>query len=660
MQNYRWLLLVGLLSVAVSAIISCEGVKKEYSRHEVLAEIAMLEDQRWVDTTMTAAWVVDSDSLIRRKATYMIGIVGDSLYRPFLQTLLDDSCRSVLLQAVFAAGQMRDSASSARLMAYSESSDSTLQAYSIDALSKIGSRDAICRLVEIVADSLSPSWLRAFTAQCMHRLTDEDSKVALLDLGRIENNQIREKVYYALLRRADSTMQVLFKIGLQDTLEQIQIYSVIGERRLNDSTAIDRIAARLQKDNWRLKYHTLNTIGALSLVELVKAVSNLLDEREHVYVRQAAIRALGNLGSASVELRLRPLLSADDPNLAAEALVALSRIKGEAFLSEIDEFGQSANPRLRAAAVQSYGLIGSDSALIALVAMYGDDSPQVRVEVLDQVYSLEQDSLAVALTEMALNDSDLVPVVRACSYIGSTRAEGLIPQMSRLFDRDFGLATFEVRTSVLDALLEFGDSLAVSDEISAAVLSGRQDSHFTVRKRSRELAERLGLPSDIRSPHYATGVSIANYKDFFERYDKNPKAILQTSKGKITIELYYQSAPKTVINFIELAEAGYYDTLAWIRVVPDFVIQDGCPRGDGWGGPGYEIRCEYNDRHYEMGSVGMATSGKDTGGSQYFICQSPQPHLDGRYTLFGQVIDGMNVATLVEVGDTIYSVKIVE
>ena len=85
------------------------------------------------------------------------------------------------------------------------------------------------------------------------------------------------------------------------------------------------------------------------------------------------------------------------------------------------------------------------------------------------------------------------------------------------------------------------------------------------------------------------------------------------------------------------------------------MIQDGCPRGDGWGGPGYEIRCEYNDLPYNTGSVGMATSGKDTGGSQYFICQSPQPHLNGRYTLFGNVIEGMDVVEKIEIGDLIKS-----
>jgi cyclophilin family peptidyl-prolyl cis-trans isomerase len=90
--------------------------------------------------------------------------------------------------------------------------------------------------------------------------------------------------------------------------------------------------------------------------------------------------------------------------------------------------------------------------------------------------------------------------------------------------------------------------------------------------------------------------------------------------------------------------------------VPNFVVQDGCNRGDGWGGPGYTIRCEYNDLTYERGMVGMALSGKDTGGSQFFFCHAPQPHLDGRYTIFGRVTKGIEIVDLIQVGDK-YEIK---
>jgi cyclophilin family peptidyl-prolyl cis-trans isomerase len=126
------------------------------------------------------------------------------------------------------------------------------------------------------------------------------------------------------------------------------------------------------------------------------------------------------------------------------------------------------------------------------------------------------------------------------------------------------------------------------------------------------------------------------------------------------MELYFDAAPLTVYNFMKLAQSGFYDNLAFFRVVPNFVIQGGDPRNDGWGGPGYTIRSEYNNITYNRGSIGMATSGKDSGGSQFFITLSPQPHLDARYTLFGKVIMGMEVVDRIERGDKILRVKIMK
>jgi cyclophilin family peptidyl-prolyl cis-trans isomerase len=141
---------------------------------------------------------------------------------------------------------------------------------------------------------------------------------------------------------------------------------------------------------------------------------------------------------------------------------------------------------------------------------------------------------------------------------------------------------------------------------------------------------------------------------------KNPTALIHTRKGDIRIELLATDAPMTVDNFIRLVRGGFYNGLAFVRVVPNFVIQGGDPRGDQNGGPGYQIRDEINLRRYETGTVGMALSGKDTGGSQFFITHSPQPHLDGGYTIFGQVIEGMDVVNHIARGDRIERVEIIE
>ena len=140
------------------------------------------------------------------------------------------------------------------------------------------------------------------------------------------------------------------------------------------------------------------------------------------------------------------------------------------------------------------------------------------------------------------------------------------------------------------------------------------------------------------------------------------KAIIQTKKGDIELELFEKDAPNTVANFVKLINEGFYDGLTFHRVIPDFVIQGGCPRGDGTGGPGYTIKCETkgNPNKHGTGALSMAHAGKDTGGSQFFITHSPQPHLDGVHTVFGKVTKGMDVVNKIQAGDVMEKVIVVE
>ncbi|MGD1952828.1 MAG: peptidylprolyl isomerase [Leptolyngbyaceae cyanobacterium] len=135
------------------------------------------------------------------------------------------------------------------------------------------------------------------------------------------------------------------------------------------------------------------------------------------------------------------------------------------------------------------------------------------------------------------------------------------------------------------------------------------------------------------------------------------KAIMETEKGTINIDFFDNDAPNTVANFVKLAKDGFYDGLNFHRVIPNFMIQGGCPKGTGTGGPGYQIKCEINPNKHEAGSLSMAHAGRDTGGSQFFICHSPQPHLDGVHTVFGKTAD-MNVVNAIAGGNKIVSVTI--
>jgi cyclophilin family peptidyl-prolyl cis-trans isomerase len=179
-----------------------------------------------------------------------------------------------------------------------------------------------------------------------------------------------------------------------------------------------------------------------------------------------------------------------------------------------------------------------------------------------------------------------------------------------------------------------------------------------IRLAARETALRTGvLPAEL----IPTAASLRATLPARERAREQPPLQLPfdppdvrcvTEQGEVVIDLDGEIAPNTAATFLALIERGFYAGLTFHRVVPDFVIQGGCPRGDGWGGPGFNIRSEWSDVPFERGTVGIAHSGKDTGGSQWFVCQSAQPHLNGRYTVFGRVAAGMDVVDRIQPGAT--------
>ncbi|WP_169784234.1 peptidylprolyl isomerase [Campylobacter curvus] len=145
---------------------------------------------------------------------------------------------------------------------------------------------------------------------------------------------------------------------------------------------------------------------------------------------------------------------------------------------------------------------------------------------------------------------------------------------------------------------------------------------------------------------------------------KSRFAVLSTEKGDITLELFADEAPQTVANFVELIKSGFYNGLNFHRVIPNFVIQGGCPNGNGMGGPGWHIKCECDGQKvkHERGSLSMAHAGRDTGGSQFFICHSSQPHLNGVHTVFGKCAneESLKVLDSIRQGDKIISAQIKE
>ena len=229
----------------------------------------------------------------------------------------------------------------------------------------------------------------------------------------------------------------------------------------------------------------------------------------------------------------------------------------------------------------------------------------------------------------------------------------------------------DAQLAILSALVKL-DKNAAKESLELAL------NHYAIliRRRAANLIKENGLEKDFPKLNERVGTvrkydpkngsklgqvlnSKKDYQRALSRRNGKSQAVLKTEKGSFTIEFFPEQAPLTVDNFIKLARSGYFNGIDIHRVVPNFVVQDGDPRGDGNGGPGWQIRCEINQIPYERGMVGMALSGKDTGGSQWFVTHSRQPHLEGGYTIFGKVLEkDMKVVDRLVRGDKILSVSI--
>jgi cyclophilin family peptidyl-prolyl cis-trans isomerase len=184
----------------------------------------------------------------------------------------------------------------------------------------------------------------------------------------------------------------------------------------------------------------------------------------------------------------------------------------------------------------------------------------------------------------------------------------------------------------------------------------RDDRDGLVRREAVAGLAGLGEERPPAGP-YELGRGLDYYRSVLDQTAERRRVEVVTDRGTLVVELACPEAPLTCLSFLQLARQGYFDGLAFHRVVPDFVAQGGDPRGDGWGGPGYALRDEINRLRYRRGALGMALSGPDTGGSQFFFTLSPQPHLDGGFTVFGRVIDGEAVLDLLRQGDRIVGVR---
>jgi cyclophilin family peptidyl-prolyl cis-trans isomerase/HEAT repeat protein len=282
--------------------------------------------------------------------------------------------------------------------------------------------------------------------------------------------------------------------------------------------------------------------------------------------------------------------------------------------------------------------------------------PVLAVPDVLRAYGAFKASDAAEVFEKYLALDDVVVRSTAADLLGEmppdeSSTEKLISVLPRaLNDKDLN----DAAVSIIDAL-----GKQKSAKANEAIKTAFSSPDILVRRKAAEVLKANGAGDfSDRVGTVCSRNTLADYRRAIGRIGTQVRATVTTSKGSFVIEFLPEAAPLTVDNFVMLAHRGYFNGQIIPRVVPNFVIQTGDPRGDQSGGPGYAIRCEINEEPYTRGAVGMALSGKDTGGSQWFVTHSPQPHLDGGYTVFGRVVSGMDVVDNIVRGDTVRSITI--
>jgi cyclophilin family peptidyl-prolyl cis-trans isomerase len=379
-------------------------------------------------------------------------------------------------------------------------------------------------------------------------------------------------------------------------------------------------------------------------------------------VRREALRTLALVpGERALSERLVGLVASPDPWIRAAALGALARADKDGFALVLSGLDPDRVFFVRSALAGALGRSGDDRSVALLHAMLKDEDPRVLPAVLE---ALRQARGKDALDTLArqLENPDLGVRVAAAEQIRELGPAALSPRLVEAWRRGLGDGDgeLEARLAAVVALAAQKDEAAKAglDEVA------RKDPSRAVRARAAGLLREVGGEAPELGPERVLR-PLFDYRAAMAPYDPRPgvsiftpRAFLKTRHGTIEIHLDVVEAPLTSASFVALARRGFYDGLSFHRVEPGFVVQGGCPRGDGNGGPGYALRCEITRRAYGRGSVGMALSGKDTGGSQFFITLAPQPHLDGGYTLFGQVVAGMDAVDKIRPGDAIERVTV--
>jgi len=600
----------------------------------------------------------DPQPELKRMAVFALGEMDDTKAAPLLALALEDADPGTRAMAAEALGKLKDTASVPALMTHMKDPDVDVAGMTLLALWKIDAKDALPRQVETAAALYESSsgdlrWRAAYFLMraMMGHPEEEIIETALAKTAADPEPLIRSYAARGLgaSRSAESTQSLIDLADDADWRVRVNAFNGLKTRRVE--------AEGLVKKRWRVYKKALSdkntgvALAALAALETCGAADaasyltrTLTDKRPRF--REVAAQALATRDKTAALPAIAPLASDPVWSVRARTAEALAVIPGAQAAELLARLAADSDPRVRSVAVGSLARTRPEHADELIAAALADEDLFVRVAALE--------ALVPAGTPPA-GTPPPGPPPPGPPASGAER-ERILDALSAGLARARTDTQNDASLAALDALGRMG-----GDTARAHVESALDNQDYLVRRRAVEIlrdvfhvdrADKLGGPAVTRTA--------ADYLEAVARARRRVTATLDTAAGVIVVELFPAEAPLTVDNYIRLARDGKLDGLAFHRVVPNFVIQDGDPRGDGNGGPPWQIRCEINLRRYVTGAMGMALSGKDTGGSQYFITHSPQPHLDGGYTIFGQVISGQAAVDAMVQGDAVHRVTIQE
>ena len=621
--------------------------------------------------------LTDSDARIRRRAALGIGRVGLTAGVAPLGGALTDTDADVRQMAAFGLGLIADkSAVAALTQALTNDASVIVRGRAAEALSLIGDNSAAAAIGQLAAAQVTAGQVTGIQADDMtYPLAPEVEafRLAIYALTRLKaydplaaavldaNGQPRLRwwpVAYALSRTGDKrAVPALITLVKGDGVTT-QAFAARGLGGLKDPSAVDALLPlTLNKGlNLRVQVRAVNALGAIGDQRAVSPLLTLLDQPQlDPTLRLEVVNALGALRASDATERLLDLMGDRWAAMRIAAFGALAKANSEQFVAVLSGLDPDQDWVVRAATATTLGAIDQPGVQETLRSMLSDSDQRVIPAVLRALVKIKLPKVDTLLMERIAHED---PTIRATaiSLLGDIKHAPAAAPLQAAWDAAQKDTSSTVREAIVDALKELGPA-AARDTLKKALADRDWALRLKAARYLKEIDPAASADVDTAIRPAPTTVDRAVYETLAAP-KISPHAFIDTRKGTIEIELAVLDAPLTAHNFVTLARRGFFNGLRIHRVVPDFVVQDGDPRGDGEGGPGYSIRDELNDLPYLRGTVGMALSGKDTGGSQYFLTISPQPHLDAGYTIFGRVVKGQEVLDTLQQYDTIDRVRV--